>query len=156
MASWNFRRTVAAIRLLRAQGLKLTIANVLMRRNFQDGGNVDELARELDAQYSLDPTITPMMNGDNLIVRFRVSSGELRNVEEFCAPPGAVGEDVLDGLACSAGHTACYISPYGDVCPCVLSATLRKHAPGEICGNLERFAPASRSALDSRPRLTHV
>src|SRR5207245_6399586 len=26
---------------------------------------------------------------------------------------------VLDEVPCSAGHTACYISPYGDVYPCV-------------------------------------
>ena len=26
---------------------------------------------------------------------------------------------MLDALPCSAGHTACYISPYGEVFPCV-------------------------------------
>ena len=41
------------------------------------------------------------------------------NVEEFCAPPPPPGQDVMDGYPCSAGHTACYISPYGDVFPCV-------------------------------------
>src|SRR5207245_6994036 len=41
------------------------------------------------------------------------------NVDEFCAPPPAVDDDVLDGIPCSAGHSACYISPYGDVYPCV-------------------------------------
>ena len=30
-----------------------------------------------------------------------------------------MNEDVLEGLPCSAGHTSCYISPYGDVYPCV-------------------------------------
>jgi radical SAM protein with 4Fe4S-binding SPASM domain len=30
-----------------------------------------------------------------------------------------VNDDVLDELPCSAGHTFCYISPYGDVFPCV-------------------------------------
>jgi radical SAM protein with 4Fe4S-binding SPASM domain len=41
------------------------------------------------------------------------------NIEEFCAPPTSVDEDALDSLPCSAGHTACYISPYGDLYPCV-------------------------------------
>ena len=41
------------------------------------------------------------------------------NVEEFCAPPQGLDEDALDSLPCSAGHTACYVSPYGDVYPCV-------------------------------------
>src|SRR5205814_6939883 len=26
---------------------------------------------------------------------------------------------VLDGLPCGAGHTSCYVSPYGDLYPCV-------------------------------------
>jgi radical SAM protein with 4Fe4S-binding SPASM domain len=30
-----------------------------------------------------------------------------------------VDDGDLDGLPCSAGHTFCYISPYGDVFPCV-------------------------------------
>jgi radical SAM protein with 4Fe4S-binding SPASM domain len=41
------------------------------------------------------------------------------NVEEFCSPPRRVDEEALDMLPCSAGHTACYVSPYGDVYPCV-------------------------------------
>jgi radical SAM protein with 4Fe4S-binding SPASM domain len=41
------------------------------------------------------------------------------DVEEFCAPPAGVDESALDMLPCSAGHTACYVSPYGDVYPCV-------------------------------------
>ena len=28
-------------------------------------------------------------------------------------------EEALSALPCSAGHTACYVSPYGDVYPCV-------------------------------------
>jgi AdoMet-dependent heme synthase len=41
------------------------------------------------------------------------------NVEEFCAPPLGPDEEALSALPCSAGHTACYVSPYGDVYPCV-------------------------------------
>jgi hypothetical protein len=40
-------------------------------------------------------------------------------VEEFCAVPPRPGEDELQSLACSAGHTACCVSPYGDFYPCV-------------------------------------
>jgi radical SAM protein with 4Fe4S-binding SPASM domain len=41
------------------------------------------------------------------------------DVNDFCAPPPAIADDVLDETPCSAGHTACYVSPYGDVYPCV-------------------------------------
>jgi AdoMet-dependent heme synthase len=130
-------RTLRAIRFLKSQGLKVTIANVLMRGNFGGniGGNFDDqrgvmnLAKELGVAYTVDPTITPKMDGDTSILALRIPGAELKQVfsnpdlvgdaEEFCAVPPPPGEDVLDEIPCSAGHTACYISPYGDVFPCV-------------------------------------
>src|ERR1035441_7170069 len=35
------------------------------------------------------------------------------------APPKPVSAEDLEGYSCSAGHSFCYISPYGDVFPCV-------------------------------------
>ena len=125
----SFRQTIEAVRLLRTVGLHVTMANVLMVQNAQDYPGVRDLANELGAQCTLDPTITPMMDGDRSILELNVDKAALRevfrdialvgNVEEFCAPPQGVDEDALDMLPCSAGHTACYVSPYGDVYPCV-------------------------------------
>jgi AdoMet-dependent heme synthase len=41
------------------------------------------------------------------------------DVDEFCAIPAEPGESELNSTPCSAGHTACYVSPYGEVFPCV-------------------------------------
>ncbi|HKS74980.1 MAG TPA: SPASM domain-containing protein, partial [Terriglobales bacterium] len=41
------------------------------------------------------------------------------DVEAFCAPPPPLGDDAMESVPCSAGHTAAYITPYGDVFPCV-------------------------------------
>jgi radical SAM protein with 4Fe4S-binding SPASM domain len=136
----SFARTLNAIVLLKSEGIKVTIANILMRQNIADSDGVHRLARELGIHYTLDPTITPMMDGDRSVLRHRISGADLEqvfrnselvgNVEEFCAPPQPIDDDVRDGLPCSAGHTACYISPYGDVFPCV-QFPLR-------CGNVRR------------------
>ncbi len=125
----SLQRTVSAIRFLKAQGLKVTVANVLMRQNMFDAAGTQALAAELGASYTLDPTITPMMDGDTSILSMRAPKQMLRevfrdpafvgNVEEFCSPPPAADDSVLEGTPCSAGHTACYISPYADVYPCV-------------------------------------
>jgi len=125
----SLKRSIAGMRLLRERGMKTIIANVLMRSNLNDYAGVKALAKELGAEYTIDPTITPKMDGDRSILPLGIGDEDLRqvfrngdlvgNVEEFCAPPPAVNDDVLDGLPCSAGHTACYISPYGDVYPCV-------------------------------------
>jgi AdoMet-dependent heme synthase len=125
----SLHRTLAAVRFLKSQGLRVGIANVLMRGNSDDTEAVRRVATELGASYTLDPTVTPMMSGDTGVLRLRVAADELGevfrnpnfvgNVEEFCAPPAAVDDSVMDGLPCSAGHTLCYVTPYGDVFPCV-------------------------------------
>jgi len=125
----SLKQSIQAIRRLRARGLRVILANVLMTRNAMDYPGVQELARELDAQFIMDPTVTPMMDGDRSILDLNVDEGALRevfqngalvgNVEEFCAPPQGPDDEALDSLPCSAGHTACYVSPYGDVYPCV-------------------------------------
>jgi radical SAM protein with 4Fe4S-binding SPASM domain len=125
----SLKRSLTAIRFLRDQGVSVLIANVLMRDNVQDYPTVKVLAAELGAQFTIDPTITPMMDGDRSILGLNIDEAALArvfrdesligNVEEFCAPPAGVDEDALDSLPCSAGHTACYVSPYGDVYPCV-------------------------------------
>jgi radical SAM protein with 4Fe4S-binding SPASM domain len=143
------KRTVEAIRFLKSQGLKVVIANVLMASNFFDNAGVIALAKELGVLYTLDPTITPKMDGDTSILGLRIPGSQLKqvfrnqelvgNVEEFCAPPPPPGEDIMDGLPCSAGHTGCYISPYGDVFPCVQfplpSGNLRRQKFAEIWRN---------------------
>jgi radical SAM protein with 4Fe4S-binding SPASM domain len=125
----SLNRTIKAIRFLKSQGLKVSISNVVMNGNFADQRGVMMLARELGAEYTLDPTITPKLDGDASILSLRIAGEELErifhdpdlvgNVGEFCAPPPPPDVDVMEGLPCSAGHTACYISPYGDVFPCV-------------------------------------
>jgi AdoMet-dependent heme synthase len=125
----SMQRTLVGIQVLRAHGLKVSVANVLMKSNSRDSDAVRALANEFGAHYTIDPSITPMIDGETDVLRFRASAADVAglfhnsalvgNVEEFCAPPQAVDDDILDGLPCSAGHTACYISPYGDLYPCV-------------------------------------
>jgi radical SAM protein with 4Fe4S-binding SPASM domain len=125
----SLKRSVAGIRLLRSHGVRVVIANVLMMQNLSDHAGVKELATELGAEYTIDPTITPMMDGDRSVLRLGLGVPQLQDVfrnsdlvgdvNEFCTPPPAVDDDVLRELPCSAGHTACYISPYGDLFPCV-------------------------------------
>lgn len=125
----SLKRSVDAIRFLKAQGLRVVIANVLMTGNAQDYPGVRALAEELGVEATLDPTITPMMDGDRSVMKLGVDDSVLRqvfhdkslvaDVEEFCAIPESVHADTLNALPCSAGHTSCYVSPYGDVYPCV-------------------------------------
>jgi radical SAM protein with 4Fe4S-binding SPASM domain len=125
----SLKRSLDAIRFLKSQGLKVIIANVLMVQNMQDYEGVRALADELGVPSTLDPTVSPMMDGDRSTLNLGVDNTALQSlfrneslvgdVEEFCAVPPRPGEDELQSLPCSAGHTACYVSPYGDFYPCV-------------------------------------
>jgi radical SAM protein with 4Fe4S-binding SPASM domain len=125
----SLKRTLKAIRFLRDRGLKVTMANVLMTGNLGDQYELQKLAAQLGVHYTVDPTITPKIDGDTSILALRIPGEALRevfrnpalvpNMEEFCAPPAPVSEEDLEGYSCSAGHSFCYISPYGDVYPCV-------------------------------------
>jgi radical SAM protein with 4Fe4S-binding SPASM domain len=125
----SLARSLEGIRLLRAQGLSVIVVNVLMRSNVGDYPRVKALAQELGAEYTIDPTITPKLDGDRSILSLGIGGEDLQqvfhnsdlvgNIEEFCAPPPPATNDVLEEFPCSAGHTFCYISPYGEVYPCV-------------------------------------
>ena len=124
----SLKRTIDSIRFLKSQGLKVTMSNVLMTVNRQDQAGTHALAKKLGVSYSLDPTVTPKLDGDESILRLRVRGQNLHeifndpelvgDVEEFCAAPPP-DDDVMEGYSCSAGHTACYINPYAEVFPCV-------------------------------------
>ncbi len=127
----SFKRTIEGARLLKASGVKVRFANVLMKHNANDYPEVKALAETMGVGYNVDATITPMMDGDRSVLDLNIDKGTLEEIfhnadlvgstEEFCAPPAGPLEeaDAVDTLPCSAGHTACYVSPYGDVYPCV-------------------------------------
>src|ERR1017187_1710736 len=64
----SLKRSLDAIRFLKSQGLKVIIANVLMTQNMQDYPGVRALAAELGVECTLDPTVTPMMDGNRSIL----------------------------------------------------------------------------------------
>jgi AdoMet-dependent heme synthase len=125
----SLKRSIKAIRFLRSEGLRVTIANVLMLQNIQDYPGVRALGSELGVEVTIDPTITPRMDGDRSLLDLNIDQaalervfreeGLVENAGESCVPPSGPDDELLNSLPCSAGHTACYVSPYGDVYPCV-------------------------------------
>lgn len=130
-------RSLAAIRRLRALGVRVVVACVLMRQNSGDYEGVRQLSAELGAEFTLDPTITPHLNDYGSLRELNIPRQDLASLfqnqaltgnSDICLPSAPVDDDVLDGTPCSAGHTACYISPHGEVWPCVQFPL--------VCGNV--------------------
>jgi len=151
-------RSLRAIQFLLAEGLQVKLACPLMKQNLAAFRDVQSLAEKLGVPYMLDLTITPMMDGGDGVLRLRSSATELLQVlqdqnlnSRACTPPEAEAEAAFatgsatssgiesgayDDIPCSAGHNSCYISPYGDVSPCVQmpkpAGNLRKQQFDEI------------------------
>ncbi len=126
----SLERSLAAIRFMVSRGLKVTMANVVMKQTRFDYPGVQKLAAEVGAMFTIDPTITPHINGDRSLLALNVSREDLRDImndqtiagqteDQFVAVAPGADDDHMDNIPCSAGHSACYVSPYGDVYPCV-------------------------------------
>jgi radical SAM protein with 4Fe4S-binding SPASM domain len=141
----SLQRTLAAIPILLEHGMQVKLACPLMQENLMAYRGVMALAEKLGVPYILDLTITPMMDGSSGPLEHRAPVSSLLPVLRDpaltgCKPqpsaqadsamnalPAAFGSAVSSGieslayedLPCSAGHNSCYISPYGDVFPCV-------------------------------------
>jgi AdoMet-dependent heme synthase len=126
----SLERSLAGARHLIDAGVRVSFANVLMKQNLTDYSSVKALAEEIGATFTVDPTVTPMMDGDRSILNLNIGQAALNRVvrdtelvteDDFCAPPAGPFEedDAFARVPCSAGHSSCYVSPYGDVYPCV-------------------------------------
>lgn len=76
----SLKRSLDAIRFLKSQGLRVTIANPLMLPTFRDYPGVQALAGELGVDVTMDPTITPMMDGDRGVLSLGLGQSELHQV----------------------------------------------------------------------------
>ena len=105
----SLRRSMNAIRFLKSQGLKVVIANVLMTENMQDYHGVQRAgATSLGTECTLDPTITPKMDGDRSILdleRGRVRAAYLCSATRpwsampmSSAPPPPAPDDESHGV----------------------------------------------------------
>lgn len=132
----SFSRSLQAIRVLKAQGLRVKIACPLMKQNLSGLQQLRALADKIDVPYVIDMTMTPKLDGDKSILAMRTSAEDLAFVMKDASLQSEAGFDAeetgaedacrssSDGdayrdIPCSAGHNSCYISPYGDVYPCV-------------------------------------
>jgi AdoMet-dependent heme synthase len=132
----SLARSIQAIRMLKTQGLRVKIACPLMKQNLSGLRELRMLAEELGVSYLIDMTITPKLDGDSSVLALRNTAEDLREVmedarlqNEGIVDPGGretgsvvssgIEVDPYDGIPCSAGHNTCYISPYGEVFPCV-------------------------------------
>jgi radical SAM protein with 4Fe4S-binding SPASM domain len=68
---------------------------------------------------SRDPSILALSLPRGELERIFRDETVVGDVGRFTAPPPPLDGSMPDGIPCSAGHTLCYVSPCGEVYPCV-------------------------------------
>lgn len=128
----SFNKTVKAIELFRERGTRIKFKCPLMKTNIKNLKGVIALAEFYGAEWMLDPNLTVGKDGNKKPTYLRISDDELKafytvimemsksekkkDTEEISAP---ACDDLLNENPCGASHSSCYISPYGDVQPCI-------------------------------------
>ena len=135
--SGSFKNSLNAVKLLKQRGLWVNINNTLMKQNIHDYHNVYQLAKSLDANFKVDPQITPQMDGNINPIKFQIDAKDLYrvmsdpliielesetskyNYENVKHGINKNNDNTFSDIPCNASHSYFYISPYGDVYPCV-------------------------------------
>ena len=123
----SLSKTISAAKMLRDRKIRVKINTVLMRQNIDDYLKVYELAQSIGASFQGDPRVTPRNDGNLCPLRFQINEDEFfrvwtdpifspQTVDDVTKPHFNGG---LGDIPCGAGHMSFYISPYGDVSPCV-------------------------------------
>jgi len=125
----SFARSIEAIRRLKSRGLTVEMRVPVFKGGADNYARLKALADELGVRILFDATITPRMDGGQAPValnidadtreEFYLDPAVTASLEDACAPPTPPGEELLNGHSCGAGFKSCYITPQGDVMPCV-------------------------------------
>ncbi len=138
--SWE--KTVEGIRLLRGAGIPVKIKCAIMQQNVGEYREVYNLAMNLGATYAFDPLITARDDGSKDTLKYRIlledlqkifqdslfqGEGKIERIENLCCS----SSEIYNEVPCSAAHNICFISPEGEVTPCVQLPV--------SCGNLRDY-----------------
>jgi len=124
--SGSFQKSISAAETLRNRDTRLKISTVIMKDNMGDYRDVYEFSRQLKAAFQADYRITPKTDGNKIPLAVHIDEEYLPKLladpiftEKSEPEPQEIYSGIFNTIPCGAGHMSCYITPYGDVYPCV-------------------------------------
>jgi radical SAM protein with 4Fe4S-binding SPASM domain len=128
----SFNKTMKAIELLKERKINTRIKCPIMKTNVRTYKSLVPLAESYGVDWMLDPGITIGKDGYKNPANLRINDDELKEYYSFIMEtikinkekelnekPAPKCDDILDVNPCGASHSSCYISPYGDIQPCI-------------------------------------
>ncbi len=136
-----WERSIQALTSFSQLGGKANALITVMNWNSGSVPDLERFCRERSWLYTIDPSIFPRTDGDQSVLRYRVSREQLldlySNSELFLtSQEERPGEKALDGPVCGIGRSSSWIAPNGDLFTCrVLPwklGNLREHCFREL------------------------
>lgn len=113
----SFHRTMNAVQILTANGLKVNIKTTVMKQNLQELPKIFEWCQKKNLGFEAFPLIEVSLDGSTENIRWRLNDEEMKDYLRW-------ESETLEYLPaldrkCNAGLNMVSISPYGEVYPCV-------------------------------------
>jgi radical SAM protein with 4Fe4S-binding SPASM domain len=112
--------------MLRRRGLNVVLKTTIMKPNYDQADAIFHLAQELGAtNYRTTIEVTPRNDGNPDVQVHQLSDEQMLDyllsagVETPTYQAPVAPEQAREKGTCGTGTVACYISPYGDVYPCI-------------------------------------
>lgn len=128
----SFEKTVNAFKLLNKRNIRTVVKTTFMQNNLYEFDKLNQFAKSINSLFNFSFTVIPKIDGSKEVIKLRLTEAQLK--ELFTAQRWLVNEIEEGGVRvyeplCAAGFNSLYISPYGEIFPCVV---LR-----ENCGNVK-------------------
>lgn len=133
----SHKKSIAALKMLEERGVHTVLKANIMTFNVDHLDELIDLAKSLGADYQLDPSVKPKMNGDRSPLRFAVPPEELRDkvlwrpdlqsvlsmeqAEGMC--DGENPRKGKDGGMCAAAKGLITVNADGTISPCAMFPT---------------------------------
>jgi len=127
----SYEKTINALELLRQRDINTVVKCTFMKGNVSEFDRLKDFAQTIGARFVFSLSVIPRIDGSKDVLGNRLNQEQL---QELFRSEDWLTEGITEGgirsyrPLCSAGTNSLYVSPYGEVSPCVI---LREH-----CGNL--------------------
>jgi len=130
----SFEAAMRAVRRLAESGVPLSLKTILTNLNAHESEAMERLAARLDVRFRHDTALFPRLDGDRAPLDFRLSpeeavrkdfagAGRKQDWVRLCDRAASRPEDSRLYF-CGAGRSACHITAYGIVQPCLMAAAI--------------------------------
>ncbi len=149
----SFRKTMRTIELLREKDMNVRIKCLVMTVNVDNLQSVVELADKYDLGIGFDSIVSSIggivdprhliINDEQLREYYKFFDSIYNNAKVVDETIDPACEDHSEDNPCGASHHTCYVSPYGDIRPCVevpiSCGNVRKQSVKDIWDNSEQM-----------------